>query len=164
MAGNVRLADYKFPPPEKFNDEQSVTMLVQSFDVDEKNNAIQAAIEKKDLRRGYVANFSEDAEYLVDGGAFIDTQPNFKFYTGMTLLDFDGGAKLAKDMNMPVRALVMGPSGQMYIRNETDDKPIVEYHKKLFEKTNPNHRGPEGGPGGMGPEGGGPRPGPRRPR
>lgn len=163
MAGNVRLADYKFPPPEKFNDEQSVTMLVQSFDVDEKNNAIQAAIEKKDLRRGYVANFREDAEYLVDGGAFIDTQPNFTFYTGMTLLDFDGGAKLAKDMNMPVRALVMGPSGQMYIRNETDDKPIVEYHKKLFEKTNTNHRGPEGGPGGMGPEGG-PRPGPRRPR
>jgi hypothetical protein len=160
MAGNVRLADYKFPPPEKFNDEPSVTMLVESFDVDEKNNAIQAA-KTKELRRGYVANFVEDAEYLVDGGAFIDTQKDFKFNTGMTVLDLDGGAKLTKDnkdLTAPVRVLVMGPSGQMYVRNETDDKPIVEYHRKLFEKTNTGHRGLEGGPGPESP----PRPGPRR--
>jgi hypothetical protein len=159
MAGNVLLADYKFPPPEKFNDEPSVTMFVESFDVDEKNNAIQAAVEKKDFRRGYVANFAEDAEYLVDGGAFIDTQKDFKFFTGFTLLDIDGGAKLTKDMNVPVRALVMGPSGQMYIRDEEEDKSVVEYHRLLFAKTNLNHRGPEGGPGGIGPEGG-PRPRP----
>lgn len=145
MAGNIRLADVKIPSAEKFNDEPSVTVLVESFDVDNNGNAIQAAVEKKDFRRGYVANLIEDAKYLAEGGQVIDTQHDFKFLTGMTMLDLDGGAKLAKDLTAPVRIMVMGPSGQLYIRNEIDDKPFVDYHRELFDKSLDKHRGP-GGP------------------
>ena len=66
-----------------------------------------------------------------------------------------------------VQVLRMKPGERLQLtdgRGQLATGSIVECHKKLFEKTNPNHRGPEGGPGGMGPEGGGPRPGPRRPR
>jgi hypothetical protein len=82
-----------------------------------------------------------------------DIQSNFKFFTGMTLLDVDGGAKLAKtDMTYPARILVMGPAGELYIRNDSDDKPYVQSFRMIFDESmNDPRRGP-GGPGG--PEGG----------
>ena len=91
----------------------------------------------------------------------IDTREGFKFVTGMTLLDIDGGEKLSKDMNTPARVMLMGPAGDLYIRNELDDKPAVEYHKMLFTKDKrfgpggQEGAGPEGlGPGGAQPRGG----------
>lgn len=159
LAGNVRLADTKIPAAEKFNDEPVAKLLVESFDADDKGNAIQAAVEK-DFRRGAVANMVEDGDYIVpgEGGTMIDTQPGFKFMTGMTLLDIDGGTKLAKDMYVPARILVMGPAGELYVHDEVDDKPAVEYHRLLFEKTSDKHRGPYNMPGPGGQEG------PRAPR
>jgi hypothetical protein len=151
MAGNVRLADAKIPPADKFNDEPTVKMLVEAFDVDSTGAPIQAAVER-DFRRGYVANLVQDAEYLVDP-TMIDTQTDFKFLTGMTLLDVGGGAKLTRDMTAPSRILVMGSAGEMYIRNEIEDKPYVESHRMTFEKTtdkfgNPLSPDGPGGPGG----------------
>jgi hypothetical protein len=162
MAGNVRLAETKIPSADKLNDEPVVKLLVEAFDVDDAGSPIQAAAEK-DVRRGYVANMVQDAEYLVDP-TMIDTQANFKFFTGMTLLDVDGGGKLAKDMTYPARVLVMGPAGEMYIRSDMEDKPYVDSHRMIFEKVDPRRTpggpgGPEGGPGGPG---GGRRPPPRR--
>jgi hypothetical protein len=162
MAGNVRLAETKVPPPEKFNDEPTVKLLVEAFDVDAAGNPIQAAKEPEKpavFRRGYVVNLVEDAEYLFDP-ITIDTQPNFRFQTGMTLLDVDGGTKISKeskDMTVPARILVMGPAGELYIHNELDDKPYVESHRATFEKTT-DRQGPigPGAPGGPGP--GRPRP------
>lgn len=159
LAGNVRLVDVKVPSAEKLNDEPSANLLVESFDVDAENNAIQAA-NKKEIRRGNVANFVEDAEYL--GGEmqpWIDKKKGFKFETGMTLLDVGGGKKLTKDYTAPGRVMMMGSAGELYIRNELDDKPAVEYHDMIFKK---DRRRLEGGAEGFGPEGGGPRP-PRGP-
>ncbi|HEX5470712.1 MAG TPA: hypothetical protein VFW73_02445 [Lacipirellulaceae bacterium] len=154
LAGDIRLVDAKIPPPDKFNDEPSVSLLVESVGQDDQGNPIQAAIdtssdphEKKEFRRGYVANMVADAEYLVEANTAIDTYPNFKFQTGMTVLDIDGGTHLARDMTVPSRILVMGPAGQFYIRNELDDKPLVDYHRLLFEKSNDRESGPGGGPG-----------------
>jgi hypothetical protein len=162
MAGNVRLADVKVPAADRVNDEPTVKMLVEAFDVDDAGTPIQAAAEK-DFRRGYVANMVQDTEYLVDPMT-IDTQKDFKFFTAMTLLDVDGGTKIAgtRDMNYPARILVMGPAGEMYVRNELDDKSYVENHRAIFEKTDPR-AGPGGpeGPGGFGRPGAGRRP-PRR--
>jgi hypothetical protein len=156
MAGNVRLAETKIPAAEKPNDEPVVKLLVEAFDVDEAGSPIQAAAEKDVVRRGYVANMVQDAEYLVDP-TMIDTQSSFKFFTGMTLLDVDGGGKLAKDITYPARVLVMGPAGEMYIRSDMEDKPYVDSHRMIFEKTN-DRRGPDGpGPGAPG------APGTRRP-
>ncbi|HVT29945.1 MAG TPA: hypothetical protein VHE81_18150 [Lacipirellulaceae bacterium] len=161
LAGSIRLVDASVPPAEKYNDEPFVRLLVTSVDFDDRNNPVQASVDtsespKKDFRRGYVANLVEDAEYLVDGNTAIDTYPNFKFLTGMTILDIDGGSQLTRDMTYPARILVMGPAGQFYVRNEIDDKPSVNYHRLLFEKSNDKNRGPGGGPG-YGPAG-------RRPR
>jgi len=147
LSGDVRLVDVKPFAPERINDEPVAKLLVQSFDIDEKGNAIQAANEKE-LRRGFVANMTEDAEYLGDG-PWIDTREDFKFITGMAVLDMDGGNKLAKDYTSPGRVLIMGPSGEFYIRNELDDKQAVVYHKIIFSKE-PRGGGGEFGPGGPG--------------
>jgi hypothetical protein len=160
LSGNVRLAKASLPATEKYNDEPSIRMLVQAFDSDAQNNPIQAAVEK-DLHRGYVANYVEDADYLVPetGNTMIDVWPSFKFLTGMMILDVDGGAKLTRDLTTPARVMVMGPAGDLYIHNEADDKSVVEFHRLMFEK--PDKR--KTGPGGMGPEGPGPAsPRPRR--
>ena len=66
LSGSARLVDVKMPAAEKVSDEPSVNLLVESFDVDAKNNSIQAA-NKKEFRRGSVANLVEDAEYLGAG-------------------------------------------------------------------------------------------------
>lgn len=149
MAGNVRLAETKIPPPEKVNDEPVVKLLVEAFDVDDNGVPIQGS-KKMDFRRGYVANTIGDANYQPDP-TMADIQPNFKFFTGMTLLDVDGGAKLGKDMTYPARILLMGPAGELYIRNDIDDKPYVDsYHKIFEENTDKRSLGPEGPPGSAG--------------
>jgi hypothetical protein len=88
----------------------------------------------------------------------VDTQANFKFFTGMTLLDVDGGTKISKeskDLTVPARILVMGPAGELYIRNEADDKSYIQSFHMVFDETTDkrgNPIGPEGpgGPGGPG--------------
>ena len=48
--------------------------------------------------------------------------------------------------------MLMGSAGELYIRNELDDKPAVDYHQFIFEKRkNPmgmEEMGPGGAPGG----------------
>lgn len=159
LGGGAQLAQVKAASDEKFNDEPTATLLVHSFDTDDEGNAIQAAIEKE-LRRGNVANMVEKVEYLVTAPLAIDTREAFRFVTGMTMLDADGGDKLSKDYNAPGRVLLMGPSGELYIRNELDDQMDVEYHRQLFTKEKygmPGMEGGmmEGGPGFRPPRGGG---------
>jgi hypothetical protein len=152
MSGNVRLAETKIPPAEKVNDEPTVKLLVEAFDADDTGTLIQGSTEKE-FRRGYVANMIGDARYQPDP-TMVDTQPNFKFFTGMTLLDVDGGAKLAKDMTYPARILVMGPAGELYIRNDADDKSYVQSFHMTFDETTDkrgNPTGPEGVGGPAGP-------------
>ncbi len=143
LAGSVKLVDVKPWTPEKINDEPTANLLVEAFDVDEKGNAIQAA-NKKEFRRGGVANMVEDAKYLGEG--WIDVWKGFKFNTGMTVLDIDGGKQLTKNYKSPGRVLLMGPAGELYIRNELDDKLAVQYHDLLYETDDKRRPGGEGGP------------------
>jgi hypothetical protein len=154
LGGYVRIASAKLPPPEKINDEPTLTTYVESFDLDEQGNAIQAAKEKV-FRRGYVANSIEKTRYLGPDGTWTDEMDGFRFVTGITLLDIEGGEKISRDATAPVRAMMMGPSGELYLRNELDDKTAVEYDKMLFtddkRRQDPNQPfGPEGGFGGPG--------------
>jgi hypothetical protein len=165
LAGSIKLAEAKLPPAGKFNEEPSVKLLVESFDVDADNNAIQAATQR-DFRRGYVANMTtKDQEYLGPGGLWIDKLESFKFFTGMTVLDMEGGETLGKDATAPARVLLMDAAGELHIRSEIDDKPAIDYHKLIFEKPK-NRDGREGemerSPygGGGNPYGGGRRAGP----
>lgn len=142
IGGSIRLAGVKLPSPEKFNDEPSASLLIEAFAIDEKGNAIKAATEEQNFRRGSVVNLIKDTEYL--GPGYIDYREDFRFFTGMTFLDVDGGEKLTRDFSAPSRILLMGPAGQLYIRNEVDDEPFVEQHRLLFEKTNSKSPGPGG--------------------
>jgi hypothetical protein len=162
LEGSVRLAQIKPAAPGRLNDEPLATLLVESFSVDENGNAIQAAKEKA-FRRGYVANMIEETEYVGPDGRWIDTIEGFKFLTGITLLDVDGGEQLSKDAAVPGRALLMGPAGELFIRKELDDKPAIDLHKMIFEKDKrggrngegDQYRGEDGGRGGYGAYGSG---------
>jgi hypothetical protein len=164
LAGSVRLVQVKPQAEEGINQEPAAKMLVESFDVDEKGNAIQAAKEVDNLRRGYVANLTaRRQEYLGPDGRFIDQVETFKFHTGITLLDVAGGDAMGRE-TLPAKVLLMGPAGELYVRNELDDKEAVEYHQAVFDKKNQGlpgegmypgaGRGYEGGEGGRGGYGG----------
>ena len=144
LAGSVRLAKVKLPAEGNFNDEPSATLLVESFDVDAGNNAIQAAKEVDNLRRGYVANLTaRRQEYLLPDGRWIDEVESFKFHTGITVLDVAGGESMGRE-TLPAKVLLMGPAGELYVRNELDDKQAVDYHKAVFDKKNQGIRAKAG--------------------
>ena len=137
IGGSIRLAGVKLPSPEKVNDEPSASLLIEAFALDEKGNAIKAATEEQNFRRGSVANLIKDTEYL--GPGYIDYREDFRFFTGMTLLDVDGGEKLSRDFSAPSRILLMGPTGQLYVHNEVDDETIcratsADIRKNQLEK------------------------------
>jgi hypothetical protein len=70
LAGSVKLAGIKLPSGGNVNDEPTIKLLVESFNVDEKGNAIKAA-EEQDTRRGYVANMTKrDQRYIGPGRAY----------------------------------------------------------------------------------------------
>jgi hypothetical protein len=148
LSGSVRLAEAKVKNEKLFNDEPSATLLVQSFDVDEKGNAIQGA-KKKELRRGFVANSIEETEYMGPGNEWIDTDESFKFLTGITVVDVRGGERLTKEVQAPSRVLLLDPAGELYIRDELDDENEVKLHDALFAKPDPRREGEYGvfGPG-----------------
>jgi hypothetical protein len=148
LAGNVRLAETKLPAADNPNDEPAVRLLVESFNIDETGNAIKAA-EEADFRRGYVANMNtRKQKYIGPDGRWIDEVESFTFRTGITVLDMDGGESLGKDTTAPARVLLMGPAGELYVRNEADDKQQVEYHRMIMEADKRRGTGEGGYPGG----------------
>jgi hypothetical protein len=160
LAGSVRLVQVKPQSDEGINQEPAAKLLVESFDVDDKGNAIQAAREVDNLRRGYVANLTaRRQEYLLPDGRAIDQVESFKFHTGITLLDVAGGEAMGRE-TLPAKVLLMGPAGELYVRNELDDKQTVDYHTAVFDKKNQGAPGEgmypgrggygEGGEGGRG--------------
>jgi hypothetical protein len=164
IAGSVKLAEAKPTASGRVSDEPTVKLLVESFEVDASGNAIQAEA-LRDFRRGYVANFVEkDQKYLGPGGVWIDELESFNFFTGMTVVDMNGGEALGKDATAPARVLIMDPAGELHIRSEMDDKEAVANHKLIFEQDKRRDRegemgspyGPRGG-GVYGPPGGGNR-------
>jgi hypothetical protein len=156
LAGGVKLAEAKLPAADNVNDEPAVTLLVESFNLDENQNAIHAA-EELEMRRGYVANkTTRNQKYVGPDGRWIDEVESFTFRTGITVLDMDGGEQLpGKDNTAPARVLLMGPAGEMYVRNEVEDKPDVDIHRSIMEADKKRARGENAYPGGgYGREGG----------
>ena len=135
IAGSIKLAGVKPPAAGRASDEPTVTLLVESFEVDAGGNAIQAEALRDSVRRGYVANFVErDQKYLGPGGLWIDELDSFNFFTGMTVVDMSGGETLGRDTTAPSRVLIMDPAGELHIRSEMDDKEAVTNHKLIFEE------------------------------
>ena len=79
--------------------------------------------------------------------------PDFDFYSGLTLLDFDGGEKLTANMQAPARALLMNAGGRMVLQSELDDDLKVRQFEAVIEadKAAAANRNEEGrGGGGIG--------------
>ena len=147
QAGIVRVAESK-PPRAGYYAEPEATMLVESFGLDERRNAMQASVEL-DARRGAVMNFQGEVETLVDQGRYIEKVDDFTIDTGIVVLDLDGGESYTRDHKEPTHALLMDASGRMYLRDELDDEMEVAIHRAVFEETdNPAAGGFEGGRGG----------------
>ena len=137
--GSVRLADVKVPPADKFNDEPAIECRSNRSTSTRRAMPFKPPLTRKTI----IADMSRTWSRRISNILVRDTStfnPKFKFLTGMTVLDVAGGTKMGKD-TVPGRILLMGPSGEMYIRNEIDDKPFVEYHHLLFEKSNDRRRG-----------------------
>jgi hypothetical protein len=146
LAGSVHVASTK-PATDGFNKEPSVRLLVESFGTDEKGNAIQVA-EEADFDRGNVANMTKDTKKIVEQGRAYDPVSDFKFRTGITVIDMQGGERMTRDMQRPGRVLLMGSAGQLFVQTEMNDADVVETHKLTFAEE------PTGGAGGGFPRGG----------
>jgi hypothetical protein len=152
LAGSVKVASAK-PATDKFNDEPTAVLLVESFGLDDKRNAIQLA-EEENFRRGSVANMAKNSKVLVEGGRAYDPVSKFPFRTGITVADIRGGERLTREAQRPARVLLMGPAGQLFVQDELADADAIEMHKAAFSED------PSGTAAGfMGREGGGGFPG-----
>lgn len=140
LAGSVSVAGAKPAVTDQYDSEPRATLLVQSFGLDDKRNAIQAAKEK-DFQRGNVANMTEDTEVLVDQGRAIDPYKGFKFETDITVADIRGGERITREASRPARVLLMGPAGQLFVQDEVSDSEVVETHRATFTKEAPGGAG-----------------------
>jgi hypothetical protein len=158
LAGDVRVAGANAANARLHNDEPRLNLMVTSFGVDEENQAFQAVKEKEGFRRGNVANMTEGVEVLVEQGDYIDEIKSFDFRTGITVVDIRGGERLSRSrkLSAPAQALLMDPTGQLYVRREVKDIGEVEHHRMLFSEEERGSRNafPDGGRGGMNIRGG----------
>ena len=125
-------------------DEGSLDMLVQSFRVDESDRAQKSGLIKT-FRRGSVMNMTEDTEVLSADRRWIDKVEDFEFRTGITICDFTGGTELTRDIDEPVRVLMMDASGRLFVRHQLDDSESVDRHRAIFEASEKDNRGNFGG-------------------
>jgi hypothetical protein len=121
--------------------------------------------------RGAVLNFAQKAKiiwsslYKVNQDQPEDS-PTFRFLTGLTLVDVDGGDQLvSKNRNLmaPARTLMMDSAGRLTMQNEIDQSRIIREYDYILQQDaeatrraraseDDRGRGPRGG--GRGPRGG----------
>ena len=102
-------------------------------------------------------NVTEKANVIWASSFDPEKSPEFKFQTGITVLDFSGGEKLSsknKELVMPARALLMDPAGHLFVQTELDDEETVDEYIMVLEQGK-DERGGGGYGGGYGGEGGG---------
>ncbi len=114
-----------------FSDEPEAKILVKAF-----NSTLPAEIAlEEDFARGSVLNLQEKAKVIWADSTKLEPEQEkeeFNFRTGITVIDFRGGEKLSRDMTAPARALLMDPSGRLFLQEELDDsEPVAEYQQVI---------------------------------
>lgn len=147
--------------PNNIASEPEATLIVKTLDA---IHAAEAAI-KVDFTRGSVINLYDFAKVIWSNTFSTETtpdEPKFDFRTGVTLLDVRGGGRLAgsRDLNGPVRTLLMDSGGRLTVKDELDDFEVVREYNYISEAAEQARRaardgGGGGGGGRGGPEGGG---------
>jgi hypothetical protein len=147
LAGDIRVKGVTPASDRQFNAEPVAELLVQGFDLDAENKAMQASKLGK-FSRGSVMNLeNQQVEILVENNRFLKEVDDFDFRTGVTLIDVAGGEKLGGELTAPARALLMDAAGRMYLRDELGDSSDIENYEQIYESKG------TGGPGGGGERG-----------
>ncbi|QDT68163.1 hypothetical protein MalM25_10790 [Planctomycetes bacterium MalM25] len=154
MAGDVFVSSAKLPSGRQKNAEGTIELLVQSYSLDEDRRSIKGGV-KESFRRGSVINLSEDTWVVAPDGRNLVEIDSFKFNTGLTLMDYEGGEEVAGKTKAPVNVLLMDASGRLIVHNELDDHESVRAYEKTFEENDGSGGGGYGGGGYGGEYGGG---------
>lgn len=125
-------------------DEPEATMLIETFGLDDRGNALQVSKKLENVRRGAVMDYVGEVEALSAVERYIETVEDFKIDTGVVVLDLDGGESYTRELLEPTHALLMDASGRLYLRDELDDELEMAIHKSIFEQSE------DTGPGGRG--------------
>jgi hypothetical protein len=145
------------------NDEPTIKVVAETFDIDPADSSAIHVAHEKEFRRGAVINLNEEMRYTGENDRWIDTKDDYELNTGLTLLDVQGADNSVRDSTAPARVLVMDVAGQLTIRDELTDEPEVQYLRAVFSEDKGRNRtdqpGGEFGP--TGPRGGGRGRGPR---
>lgn len=161
--GAVHIAEAKLPSSKVQNDEPSVKVVAETFDIDPEDSSAIHVAHEKEFRRGAVVNLKEEVKFTGENDRWIDTKDEYELNTGLTVLDVLGADKSVKEITAPTRVLLMDVAGQMTIRDELTDAPEVQYLRVVFSddkgRKSTNQPGGELGP--EGPRGGGRTRGPR---
>lgn len=156
MAGDALVEGVKPPAGKALPSEGTVDLLVQAYTIDEDRRAIKAGIEKA-FRIGSVLNLVENTEVVSPDGQNLVEMKSFKFRTGLTLVDFQGGEELPGKQKAPAKALFMDAAGRLFVHDQLEDAAAVQNYKNLFDENAANAGGgfmPRGGGGERGRGGG----------
>ena len=135
LTGLIYIASAEQANENNFNDQPEAELLIKSL-VEE--YAAEVALAEK-FERGSVVNVTEYAKVIVARNFQLeegDKEPEFNFYTGITLLDFDGGERIkkSKEITAPARALMMDSAGRLMRQSEFDDLETVEEYRQIVEQ------------------------------
>lgn len=142
------------PAKEVFNSQPQTEILIKALD---SKYAAEIALPEKFLR-GMVMNVLDKAKIVWSNKYNEDKDPNFKFYTGATVADIQGGAKLSsknRDLTAPARVVLMDAAGKLTVHRELQDQPAVKEFNTALEEPQDGRGGYGGEMGGRGGRGGG---------
>lgn len=110
--------------------------------------------------RGMVMNVRNKAKVVWSNQYNEEKDPEFDFYTGVTVADIQGGDERSnknRDLKAPARVMLMDAAGKLIVRNELQDQlPVKEFNQAL-EAPREGEMGGRGGYGGEYGRGGGGR-------
>ncbi len=117
--------------PGKGYKEPRLELLIKSLDSE---YAAEVAVTES-FSRGSVVNIKEKAAVVTAQKYEPQDEPDFFFRTGVTILDFSGGSKLSsknRDLIAPSRAVLMDPSGKLFLQTELDDSDTVAEYQQIL--------------------------------
>lgn len=168
-----RMTDWSEPSPVAVVPRPGLTYVAQTKDIGSPEAEARLIIKSVDSVNaaevamdnwyplGSVLNFAQKAKIIWSTLYKIDPEepqesPSFKFLTGLTLVDLDGGEQLGKNRNLmaPARALMMDSSGRLLMQNElAQQKTIKGYDFIVQQDAEATRRAREMGDGERGPGG-----------
>jgi hypothetical protein len=123
----IRSRNVRFTKP---YDEPTAKVVVLDWD-----NELAANIPvETEVRRGTLANFTKETEYLRPTERML-VQKNHSYNTNLLVVDIDGGQPLpsrirGEDLTAPGEVLVLEASGKLTVKNELRD--LEQYQQNTF--------------------------------